>query len=179
MAPDEASTAKLLEEINRLKEYRRIQARFEKPLTDEQLSRIAEQDRLNKQRSEQRERDRIEAAARDAEKVKEIRRKAVEFVRDGRIIVNVAGVRVPTITEGLAVACPECGAPIQQSIQDPLFIFARDWIACEDPAIRYSGNSPVLKQTAGHFLSSPAWLDTLRCPSCKKTASCVVQLVIC
>jgi rubrerythrin len=168
-----------LEEINKLKQYRQIQARFEKPLTDEQLEKIAEQDRLNKQRAEQRERDRIEAAARDAEKVNEIRRKAVEFVNNGRIIVSLQGVRVPTITEGLAVPCPECGAPIQQSIQDPLFIFARDWIACEDPAIRYSGNSPVLRTSQGHFMTSPAYLDTLKCPSCKKTALCVAQLVIC
>lgn len=179
MAPDEASTAKLLEEINKLKQYRQIQARYEKPLTDEQLEKIAEHDRLKEQRSKQREADRIEAAARDEQRNREIKAAAVRFVRDGRIIVNLAGVRVPTITEGLAVACPECGSPISQAIQDALFIFSKDWLECSAPEIRYSGYSPVLKQTAGHFMSSPAWLDTLKCPSCKKTALCVVQLVIC
>jgi hypothetical protein len=176
---DEASTARLLEEIEKLKEYRRIQARFEKPLTDDQIEKVAEADRIKKQRADQKARDQEQARIREAEKVKEIKAAAVRFVRDGRIIVNLAGVRVGTITNDLGVPCPECGSSIQQSVQDPLFLMSQWWMECEDPAIRYSGNSPVLKTSQGHFLSSPVWLDTLRCPSCKATALCVVQLVIC
>jgi hypothetical protein len=175
---DEASTQKLLEEIQKLRDYRQIQARYQTPLSDDQLERLAAQDRTNKQRSEQRERDRIEAAARDAEKVKEIRRKAVEFVRDGRLLVNVSGVPVPTVTADLTAACPDCGGPLL--IQDPLFIFTRDMMeCCDNPQILYSGQSPILRQVAGHYMAVPAYLDVIPCGNCKKTSTVIIQAVIC
>jgi hypothetical protein len=173
------TSEELKAEIEALREEVRLRRKWGNSVSPEQLQEIAEREKKEKAGAEQRARDQEEARVRDAARVKEIKAAAVRFVRDGRIIVNLAGVRVPTITEGLAVACPECGSPISQAIQDALFIFSKDWLECSAPEIRYSGYSPVLKQTAGHFMSSPAWLDTLKCPSCKATASCVVQLVIC
>jgi hypothetical protein len=171
------TSEELKAEIEALREEVRLRRKWGNVVSQEQLQEIAEREKKEKARAEQRARDQEQARIRDGEKVKEIRKQAVEMVRSGRILLSVNHVRAPTVTDTLAAPCPDCGGPLQ-GVQDALYTFTKDWLECSTPEIRYSGGSPILQQRAGHFMSSPAWLDVLKCPNCGSSSVVLAQLVI-